>query len=110
MSQHADERASRRDSQDLDETEASHCTGDVSSVLAERDRRTRKQRCRGADTARRSDENNEKSNHWGKEHSQLQARITLVGRSMSLLRVQKTAQVPQVHFTEKLVGEYNSEQ
>ena len=52
MGQHVDERAARRDSQDLDETWASHCTGDVSSALAERDRRTRWQRRRGADTAR----------------------------------------------------------
>ena len=37
MGQHVDERAARRDGQDLDETKASHCTGGVSSALAERD-------------------------------------------------------------------------
>ena len=54
MSQHVNERAARRDSQDLDVTKATHCTGGVSSALAERDRRTHKQRRCGADTAEKS--------------------------------------------------------
>ena len=53
MGQHVDERVARRDSQDLDATKASHRTGSVSSALAERDRRTRKKRRRGADTAQK---------------------------------------------------------
>ena len=46
--------AARRESQALDETKASQRTSDVSWALAERDRRTRKQRRRGADAARKA--------------------------------------------------------
>ena len=90
MGQHVDERRARGDSQDLDETKASHCTGDVSSALAARVQRTREWRRRGADTARKA-----KSCHVISEE-QLWRKQTH--------RIQNIMEIPRLKYTDEKVG------